>query len=328
MKKTILAILLISVSILILFTSISLFRQEKVKFRFTRKYSKPPELINEFTISVSKPGGIRVFHDTVYIYDFGTNVIKKYSPNGSLLLTIEDSSKRFVLIKNFEIDSAAIKIIDVRNNGVFRYDQYTKKIRFDSIGLIYDGAWAGGGNILLSSFDPVARDICLQNYNEASARKETIPSPFEKFGDEGSANFGFFKKCNGQTIYTLYQLGKFYVIDSLAKRISTVLTIDGYNKPPETIREGSRTFVDRKSMIINRDGASDSKFAYIISNIRSVSDSNVSISSVIFDAYDLNSRSYHHSFLLEKEYGKFDDIFIEGEILYVLTGNHVQRYKL
>lgn len=329
--KPIHIIVLLSIAALSLFLAVSLFQEHKVEFHFNRIYKEGPKLIHDYKTGVAEPGFIRVYNDIMYVFDHATNAIKIYSPGGTLLSAINISAhqKRVGLIKNMDADGVSVRLIDVRNNGVFRYDQRKQMITFDSLGLIYDGAWPFPEKILFTSFDPVGRDIRLQTCNEANREKQTIHSPFTLYGDEGFANSGFFKKCNGKMLYALYQLGRFYVIDASLNHIDTFQTIDQYNIPPETIKEGTRTHLNsNKSLLITRNAACDSNFAYLLSNIRSVADKNISRSSVIVDVYDLHRRSYDHSFTLEKRDGAFNDMFIEGENLYVLTGKHILQFKL
>jgi hypothetical protein len=328
--KPIRSILLISTAILFLFSATYFFQYKKTEFRFTRHYTTSPVLLKEFPIHASNAGIIRAFDDTIYVYDYGLNAIDEYSPAGSLLSKIEPGNKtRSVgLIKNIDIDDVSIKLIDVRNNGILHYNRATREITLDSTGLIYDGIWTGVGSLLFTSFDAPARDISLQTYDETSQRKQVIPSPFKKLHDGALGNSGFFKKCNGKMLYVSWYFGSFYIIDSTIKKLKRVQTIDKYDKPPETISEGSMTFINKQSPTINRDAACDSTFAYIMSNVRSVADSTVSAGSVIVDAYNLQNGSYHHSFVLEKKWGSFIDIFIEGNTLYVLSGKHVQLFKL
>ena len=328
--KPIHIIILSSIALLILFFAVSIFQRHKVEFHFTRTYKKGPPLIHDYKTDAVNPGIIRVYDDTIYVFDYATNAIKKYDPDGRLLSVIDlrEHQQHIGLIKNVDVDASSIRLPDVRNNGVFRYDQLSHGISFDSIGLIYDAACLSAEKMLFTSFDPATRDFSLQTYNEANGKTEIIQSPFTLYGDEALANSGFFKKSNGRIIYTLYYLGKFYVIDSSLRNIDTIRTIDEYNTPPETIKEGSKTLINRKSPTVNRDAACDTNYVYIISGIRSVADKKISPGSVIVDVYDLRRRSYDHSFTLEKIYGAFDDIFIQGKILYVLTGKHILQYKL
>ena len=328
--KPIHIIILCSIATLILFFAVSLFQQHKVEFHFKRHYKKGPLLINDYKIDAINPGIIRVKNDTIYVFDFASNDIKKYGPGGKLLSTVflGPYQQHVGLIKNVDVTGSSIKLLDVRNNGVFHYDEQRQSLTFDSIGLVYDAAWPDSGKMLFTSFDTLARDISLQTFSTANAKIETLSSPFNLYHDEAFANSGFFKKCNGRIIYALYHLGKFYVIDSTLTQIDTVATIDQYDKPPETIKEGSKTLINRRSLIVNKDAACDTDFAYILSGIRSLADNHISKGVVIIDVYDLHQRTYDHSFTLEKTDGAFSDIFIEGKLLYVLTGKHVLQFKL
>src|SRR5262245_31323391 len=105
--KPIQIIVLCSIAIAIIFFAVSLFQPRQHVFHFNRNYKDSPPLIHDYQTDAVNAAIIRVYHDTMYVFDFGTNALKKYNSGGQLLQTISisDKQKHFGLIKNIDIDA-------------------------------------------------------------------------------------------------------------------------------------------------------------------------------------------------------------------------------
>lgn len=308
-------------------------QRENLNLTFKRNYINPIVIkdltkVNGLNITrIKKYGNILAFYDLklneIITLNSISNTEKKYGGMGS------DSGK-FNLVIGMDMDTSNLYLLDPRNKRQTIINYRTHEQMYNSLHSFERGITLSNTTILLNVFNNNSNDLNFIKSSFSLNNFDTLNFPLQIVGDGAFANDGFYKKnLKGTVVFTLYHLGKFVCLDTSGSIKYLGTTIDNYTKLPITVQTGSSFVISKKSVSVNKSSALNSKYIFILSNLKSTADNiKYPFANDFIDVYSITDGKYLYSYPLLNLKTSINDLEADENELYILTDNMVKTIKI
>lgn len=305
----------------------------RVELPFTRKYAQNSLFkTKSFPLENITPYWLRVNQNSFFVYDLAKNEIFKLNNNGRIEDKIGNSDTiKFKLIINYIADSSLLHIIDERERKFYAISAKDNTVlKKDTLEPFLRALPFSDHTAIFGIIDKNTSDIKFVKTN-TNGSINILTFPLTKASDGGFANDGFFSTYSkpNRLAYVYYHLGKFMLFDSSGKDCRTYKTIDNYQKVPVVANVSGRHTLSKKTLTTNRVSAINSKYLFLVSNMKSKQDNIDLVTGDVIDVYDSETGTYSHSFKVgNSKKDEIVDISLNEDYLFLLTKSDILQYKI
>jgi hypothetical protein len=333
MKKVI--INLVFIFFLSLGTMYGFFRYNKddMPLVFERRYSTG--LLPLPALPVSDAGeSIRVNGAHIFTCDIRRNRVRQYSMDGIVEKTLgqaNDAIPDSNLIISFFVDPSAVYLGYPRRRKFTVIDVGSTKITTWPTPKFERALALDNNSFLFSSLNPTKQDISFIKWNATDQKADTLNMNLPSVADGGFANDGFYKRSSDgrSALFVLYHLGKFVRLDSAGSVSFVHNTVDNYSRVPVVSRVGGQFTLSRKTKRVNKTAAINSRYIFVLSELRSITDTSAGTPGKIIDIYQASTGAYLGSYPLSGMKGEsIVDMDADETSLFVLTSKNIYPYKI
>lgn len=217
---------------------------------------------------------------------------------------------------------------------IYRYSENLKKIDSFNLKFSFDRAIAIGNNsILFRASNKKNTKGVFKSYNLQNLQEKALPIRLNDSSiiDGGLSSDGFFALKKDGLIYTQYNKGAFYKIDTSLRAIKSFKTLDGISKIDEVKMTNDSSFYYSKPVLnVNMFSVINEEELFIVSFAKGKNDLLTNFMRYrTVDVYDINKGKYLRSFYLPNMNDeKARDIKICANKLYLLFKNKVVVYEI
>ena len=305
-------------------------QKDNFSFDFVRKTEDKTNLILKSLVieSKSSPDQITAFENHVFINFIEEKQIQSLLIDTNFnLIGKKAIADTFNLILSINPSKGRINAIDQRRRQFINFNITENVYKKYSIPLFDRGIAINDSIVLLSSIDTLSHDKLFFRYNVFNNQASKLNVPLPVIGDYGFRNDGFFSCSNesNKTVYFLYHIGEFIVIDNPNGKITSRNTIDKYNFKPIIVEKSGVFYKSRKTKKVNFAGAVNSKYIFVLSNMNTFVEKSSNSRQKYIDLYD---SKYPHYYIKSIYFSKdkirgIVDMFANDKYLYLLSGGQI-----
>jgi len=284
-------------------------------------------------LGLKNPTRLQINRGIFYINDMAEGQIFCISKEGRSVKAYprDCGQDKFGLVLGYSVDTSKLLVLDQRKKQYYRIDLNRDLIRSDTLEAIERAVPVNDSLILGMELSPKDHEVSMVFRNIRNRLETPIAANLVQYHDGGFGNDGLFShtSVSNKAVYLLYHIGRFYVIDFTDLTAKAYSTIDRYSKAPEFVKSGHSFTLSRKTLTVNRISANNSKYLFVISNIKTRKDKINNLRSDIMDVYDLSTGAYLNSISIEgTDKAHVVDLYADDHTITLLTRTQLLRYAI